>query len=73
MCGKRNDGDGVVLGHTVLGQQGVQEGTKHPPLRGPRAEGQRGRCVVAYLYHLGEARQVFQDPVAEGGVLSQGP
>jgi hypothetical protein len=36
---------GVVHGHTVLGEQGVQEGTK----------------------------QEIQDPVAEGGVQSQGP
>ena len=31
---KLNDGVGVVPGHTVVGEQGVQEGTKHTPLRG---------------------------------------
>jgi hypothetical protein len=36
-----------------MSEQGVQEGTKHTPLRGPRVEDQRGRCVVAYPYHLG--------------------
>ena len=25
-----------MLGHAVVGEQGVQEGTKHTPLRGPR-------------------------------------
>ena len=58
----------VVLGHAVVGEQGVQEGTKHTPLRGPHVEDQRGRCVVTYSYHLGAARQEVQDPVAEGGV-----
>jgi hypothetical protein len=50
---KLNDGVGVVLGHTVVGEQGVQEGTKHTNLRGPSVEEQRGRCVVAYPYRLG--------------------
>ena len=54
---KRNDGVGVVLGHAVVGERGVQEGTEHAPLRDPRVVEQRGRCVVAYLYHLGAARQ----------------
>ena len=65
---KLNDGVGVVLGHAVVGEQGVQKGTKHAPLRGPRVEDQGGRCVVTYPYHLGLARQEVQDPVAEGGV-----
>jgi hypothetical protein len=43
------------------------------PLRGPRVESQRGMCVVAYPHHLGVAHQEDQDPVAEGGVQSQGP
>ena len=51
-----------------MSEQGVQEGTEHAPL-----EDQRGGCVVTYPYHLGAARQEVQDPVAEGGVLSQGP
>ncbi|KAK6290915.1 hypothetical protein J4Q44_G00386850, partial [Coregonus suidteri] len=50
---KLNDGVGVVLSHAVVGEQGVQEGTEHAPLRGPRVEDQRGRCVVTYPYHLG--------------------
>ena len=45
-----------MLGHAVVGEQEVQEGTKHTPLRVPRVEEQRGRCVVAYHYHLGAAR-----------------
>ena len=32
---KPNDGVGVMLGHAVMGEQGVQEGTKHAPLRLP--------------------------------------
>jgi hypothetical protein len=32
---KLNDGVGVVRGHTVVGKQGVQEGTKHATPRGP--------------------------------------
>ena len=59
--------------HAVVCEQGVQEGTKHAPLRGPSVEDQRDRCVVVYLYHVGVARQEVQDPVAEGGVESQGP
>ena len=51
-----------------MSEQGVQEGTEHAPLRGPRVEDQRGGCVVTYPYHLGAARQEVQDPVAEGGV-----
>ncbi|KAK6292163.1 hypothetical protein J4Q44_G00379480 [Coregonus suidteri] len=35
--------------------------------RSPRVEDQRGRCVVAYPYHLGAACQDVQDPVSEGG------
>ena len=57
----------------VLGEQGVQDGTKHSPLRGPCVEGQHGGCVVALPHHLGAARQEVQDPVAEGGVHSQRP
>ena len=39
---KLNDGVGVVRGPTVGGEQGVQEGTKQAPLRGPHVEVQRG-------------------------------
>ena len=52
---KLNDGVGVVPGHAVVGEKGVQEGTEHTPLRGSGVEDQRGKCVV-------------QDPVVEGGV-----
>jgi hypothetical protein len=44
-----------------VSEQGVQEGTKHAPLRGPRVEGKHGECVVAYLHHLGEAPQEVQE------------
>jgi hypothetical protein len=56
-----------------MGEQGVQEGTKHTALRGPCVEGQRGRGVVAYPHPLGPALQEVQDPVTERGVQSQGP
>ena len=65
---KLNDGVGVVFGHAAVGEQGVQEGTKYTPLRGPNVENQCGRHVVACPSHLGVARQEVQDPVAEGGV-----
>jgi hypothetical protein len=42
-----------LFGHAVMGEEGVQEGTKHAPQRGPSVEDQRGTCVVAYTYHLG--------------------
>jgi hypothetical protein len=29
---KLNDGVGIMCGHAVVGEQGVQEGTKHTPL-----------------------------------------
>jgi hypothetical protein len=47
-----------------VGEQVVQEGTKHTHLRGHCVEDQHGSCV-AYPYHLGAARQEVQDPVAE--------
>ena len=56
----------------VVGEQGVQEGTKRTPLRGHRVESQHGGCVVACPHHQGVARQEVQVPVAEGGVQSQG-
>jgi hypothetical protein len=46
---KLNDGVGVVLGHAVMGEQGVQEGTEYAPLTGPHVEVQRLRCVVPTL------------------------
>ena len=62
------DGVGVMFGHAVMDEQGVQEATKYTPLRGPSVEDQCGRRVVAYPYHLGAARQGVQDPVSDGGV-----
>ena len=56
-----------------MGEKGVQEGTKNAHLTVSRVEGQCGGCVVAYRRHLGVASQEVQDPVAEGGVQSQGP
>jgi hypothetical protein len=47
---KLNDDVGVVLGHAVMGEQGIQEGTKYTPLRGPSVKDQRGRCVFAYSF-----------------------
>jgi hypothetical protein len=49
---KLNNVVGVVPCHTVLGEQGVQGGTKHAPLWDPR-----GRCGVAYPHRLGAGRQ----------------
>jgi hypothetical protein len=54
---KFNDAVGVMCGNAVMGEQGVQEGTKHSPIKGPLIEGHRGECVVAYPHHLGVARQ----------------
>jgi hypothetical protein len=54
-------------------EQGVYEGTKYTPLWVPHVEDQHGGDDVAYTHHLGSDRQKVQDPVAEGGVQSQGP
>ena len=52
---------GVVLGHAVVGEQGVQEGTSTHLCGTPVL-----RISVADV--LLPARQEVQDPVAEGGV-----
>ena len=57
---KLDDCVGVVHGHAVVGEQGVQEGTKHTPLWDPRVEGQCGGGDVAYPHRLGLARQEVQ-------------
>jgi hypothetical protein len=44
-------------GHSVMGEQGVQEGVEHTPLWGSSVEGQQSGDVVSYLHHLGAARQ----------------
>ena len=63
-CGvvsKLNDGVGVVFGHAVIGEQGVQEETEHTPLMGPSVGDQRCRCVVTFPHHLGVACQEVQE------------
>ena len=69
---KLNDGVGVVVGQAVMCEQGLQEGTKYTPLRGPSVEDQCARRVVAYPYQLGVAGQEVQDPVTEEGVFGPG-
>ena len=61
------DGVEIVSGYAVVGEQGVQEGTKPAPLRISVAD------VLPPLNPLGVSLQEVQDPVAEGGVQSQGP
>ena len=61
-----------MLGHAVMSEQGLQEGAEHAPLWGPSVEDQRSGGDVSYLHHLGAARQEVQDPVAQGGVQTQG-
>ena len=62
-----------MRGHTVMGEQGVQEGAEHAPLWGPCVEDQQSGGVVSYLHLLGVARQEVQEPVAQGGVQTQVP
>jgi hypothetical protein len=38
-----------VHGHTVMVEQGEQEGTKNKPLRGSCFDGQRVRCVYKLI------------------------
>uniref|UniRef100_A0AAZ3RRK7 Pleckstrin homology domain containing, family G (with RhoGef domain) member 5b n=1 Tax=Oncorhynchus tshawytscha TaxID=74940 RepID=A0AAZ3RRK7_ONCTS len=47
------------------------ERAEHIPLWGPCVEDQRSG--VAYLHHLGATCQEVQDPIAQGGVQTQGP
>uniref|UniRef100_A0A8C7CYS6 Uncharacterized protein n=1 Tax=Oncorhynchus kisutch TaxID=8019 RepID=A0A8C7CYS6_ONCKI len=44
-----------------MSEQGVQDGTEHPPLRNPCVEDQRGRCVVIYLrkFRIQLQRELF--------------
>ena len=51
------NGVGIVRGHAVVGEQGVQEGTEHAPLGSSSFEDQRDRCVATYPHYLGAARQ----------------
>ena len=55
---KLNDGVGFVLGHAVVGEQGVQEGIEHAPLRGPCVEDQReagnsNKCILCSRVNSG--------------------
>ena len=59
-------------GNAVMGEHGVQERAKNAPSWGPSVEEQRGGDVVTYPHHLGGAHQEVQDPVAQGGVETQG-
>ena len=56
-----------------MGKQGVQQGAKHTPLRGPHIEGQRSRGVVDNFHLLVLTRHEVQDPVAKGGVQFPSP
>ena len=56
-----------------MGEQGVQEGSKHAPLWGPCVVDQRSGGVVSCHHHLRAARQEVQDPVAQSGVQTQSP
>ena len=62
-----------MCGQTVMGEQGLQEGDEYVPLWSPCVEDQQNGGVISYLHHLGAARQEVQDPVAQGGVQTQGP
>ena len=61
-----------MRGHAVMGEQGVQEEAEHAPLGDPCVADQRSGGVVSYLHHLGVTCQEVQDPVAQGGVQTQG-
>ena len=60
-----------MCGQVVMSELGEQVGAEHASLWGPSVEGQRSGDV-SYLHHLGEARQKVQDPIAQGGVETQG-
>ncbi len=65
---KFEDGVGAVGGHTVMCEQGVQEGAEHAALRGASVESQGGGFRAAYPHSLRSAHQEVQDPVTDGGV-----
>ena len=70
---KLKDDVGVVSGHAITREQGVQQGTEYAALRGSDAQGQCRGGEVAHSHHLGSTLQEVQDPVAQGGVKTQGP
>ena len=55
VVGKLNDGDGVVLGLAVMGEQGVPKWTKHTPGGGTGVVDQRSGGVISTLSHRGAA------------------
>ena len=61
-----------MLGHAVMGKQGVQEWAEHAPMWGSSVEDQQRGGVVSYLHHLGVARREVQDTVAQSGVQTEG-
>jgi hypothetical protein len=58
--------------HAVVGEQGVQKGTKHALLKSPRVGGQRGLCCcLPSTSGGGPSRSPGRAVV--GGAQSQGP
>jgi hypothetical protein len=45
---------------------------EYAPLWGPSVEDQRSGDAISYFHQLGATRQEVQDPVAQGGVQTQG-
>ena len=55
-----------------MGEKEVQEGAEHASLWGPSVEYQQSGGVFSYLQPPGEQPVEVQDPVAQGGVQTQG-
>ena len=62
---------GAVGCCAVVSQQGEEQGTEHTALRGPCAECDAARDVVADSYCLGSLTEKVQYPIAKGGVEPQ--
>ena len=58
--------------HTFMGEEEVQQRAEDTPLGCPCVISQCGGGVVANPHSLWSACQEVQDPVAEGGVQTQG-
>ena len=56
---KLNDGVGVMFGHAVMGEQGVQGGTKHAPLRGHSVEDQQTCCKIGSVSNTCSPHCIF--------------
>ena len=67
---KHNDGVGVVPGHAVVGEQGVQERTEHAPLGSSSVEDQRGRCVATWGQPVRKSSIKLQREVLRPRILS---